>query len=110
MIREDLVKFVQNHMGIFKKDAEGAVYAVLEGIKEGVTKDGIVKIIGFGTFEVREIKAHEGVNPKTKEKIQIPLTRRLTFRAGKAIKDELNAAVQQPKAATPKPPVLKKKK
>ncbi|MBQ8613208.1 MAG: HU family DNA-binding protein, partial [Ruminiclostridium sp.] len=43
--------------------------------------------VGFGTFEVRERKAREGINPQTKKKISIAATKVPAFKAGRALKD-----------------------
>lgn len=70
-----------------KAAAERALNAVLEGIKEGVSSTGSVQIIGFGTFEVKERAAREGINPKTKEPIKIEASKTVGFKAGSALKE-----------------------
>lgn len=73
--------------GLSKKDAEKAVSAVFGAI-EGALKAGEkVQLVGFGTFDVRERAAKEGINPQTHEKIQIAATKVPAFKAGKALKD-----------------------
>ena len=44
-------------------------------------------LVGFGTFEVKERAAREGINPRTKEKIEIPSSKLPSFKAGKALKE-----------------------
>ena len=46
-----------------------------------------IQLVGFGTFEVRERAAKEGINPATKEKMNIPAKKVPAFKAGKALKD-----------------------
>lgn len=46
--------------------------------------------MGFGTFEVKTRAAHEGINPMTKEKIQISESKSPVFKAGKQLKDSVN--------------------
>ena len=56
--------------------------------KAAALKDGDkVTLVGFGTFEVKERAAREGINPRTKEKIEIPASKLPVFKAGKALKE-----------------------
>lgn len=47
--------------------------------------------IGFGSFSVTERAAREGRNPKTGEPIQIPASKAPSFKAGKKLKEAVNA-------------------
>ena len=42
-----------------------------------------------GTFETKDREARVGRNPHTKESIEIPATRVPTFKASKALKDNI---------------------
>ena len=55
-----------------------------------VKKGDKVSLVGFGTFEVKERAAKEGINPRTKEKMPIPASKRPAFKAGKALKDAVS--------------------
>ena len=46
--------------------------------------------IGFGTFSINERPAREGINPATKEKIQIAAKKVAKFKAGTELADALN--------------------
>ena len=48
-----------------------------------------MQLSGFGTFETKEREARVGRNPHTKEAIEIPATRVPTFKASKALKDNV---------------------
>lgn len=48
-----------------------------------------VQIVGFGTFETRQRKAHEAVNPGTREKVQVPEKRVPAFKASTRLKQAL---------------------
>lgn len=86
MNKSDLVNEVAK-AGFSKKDADAAIAAVFGSITEALKKGEKVQLVGFGTFSVRERAAREGLNPRTKEKIQIPATKIPAFKAGKALKD-----------------------
>ena len=54
-------------------------------------KGGKVQLVGFGTFEVSERAAREGRNPQTNAVMQIAASKAPKFKAGKALKDMVNA-------------------
>jgi len=88
MNKSELVAEVQKNLGpdTSKAAAERALEAVLEGIKTGIQNDELVQIIGFGTFNVTERAAREGINPRTKEKIQIKASKSVRFKPGSGLK------------------------
>lgn len=88
MNKAELVAEVQAHLGAetSKAAAERAIEAVLEGLKKGIKKDQSVQLIGFGTFSVTERAAREGINPQTREKIQIKASKSVKFKAGAGLK------------------------
>lgn len=69
-----------------KKQADAFLKAVLKTIVQAVADGDKVTLVGFGTFESRERKARFGLNPRTKEKIEIPSTTAVGFSVGKDFK------------------------
>ena len=93
MNKQDLIDAIlaNKEAGIESKAAAGrAVDAVLDGITAGIKKDGLVQLIGFGTFTVKERAARTGRNPQTGATIKIKASKTPKFKAGKALKDALN--------------------
>ena len=91
MNKNELVASVAEKAGLTKKDAEKAVGAIFESIQQALVEGDKVQVIGFGTFEVKERSARAGRNPRTNEAIQIPASKNPAFKAGKALKDAVNA-------------------
>ena len=91
MNKADLITTVQTELGqdCSRAHAERTVNAVLDGIKEGLKKDKVVQLVGFGTFAVKQRKARTGRNPQTGEPIQIKASRSVGFKAGAGLKEEL---------------------
>lgn len=87
MTKTDLINAVAEKAGLTKKDADKAVSAVIDAITDSLAKGDKVQLVGFGTFEVRERAAKEGINPATKQKMNIPAKKVPAFKAGKALKD-----------------------
>ncbi len=46
-------------------------------------------MVGFGTFEVRKQKARRGVNPQSRERLDIAEKNVVKFRAGKELKEKV---------------------
>ena len=74
-----------------KKAAEKAVNAVIAATTDALKNGEKIQLVGFGTFEVSEREAREGRNPLTGEKITIAASKNPKFKAGKALKDMVNA-------------------
>ena len=91
MTKAELINAVAQKTELSKKDSEKAVVAVIDAISETLAAGEKVALVGFGTFEVKERAAREGINPRTKEKIEIPASKLPVFKAGKALKDMVNA-------------------
>ncbi|MGI6578118.1 MAG: HU family DNA-binding protein [Eubacteriales bacterium] len=86
MNKTDFVNAVAEKANLSKKDAEKALNAVLDVIKETLAEGEKIQLVGFGSFEVRDRAARIGHNPRTKEVIEIPATRLPVFKPGKALK------------------------
>lgn len=91
MNRTEFVAAIAENAEISKKDAEKAVKAFIDVVADELKKGGKVQLVGFGTFEVSERAAREGRNPQTGETMKIDACRAPKFKAGKALKDAVNA-------------------
>jgi nucleoid DNA-binding protein len=90
MNKAELVESVAKSLNASSRaEAERAVNAVIDGIRNGIRKSKTVQLVGFGTFKVTERAARMGVNPKTGEKIKIKKSKTVKFAAGKELKAKL---------------------
>ena len=90
MTKTDLVNVIAAETEIKKKDVEAVVNATLSAIANALKEGDKVQLIGFCTFEVKEMAARECRNPRTGETVMVPATKRPVFTAGKALKDAVN--------------------
>ncbi|CCY89188.1 dNA-binding protein HU beta subunit [Mycoplasma sp. CAG:956] len=90
MGKTELVEFIAAKAGLSKADALRAVDAFVEGVVEGLKKEGKVTLVGFGTFAAKKRDARDGINPLTKEPLHIPAKTVASFKAGSKLKDALN--------------------
>ena len=91
MNKTELVAAVAEQADISKKDAEKALKAFVDVVTEELKKGEKVQLVGFGTFEVSERVAREGRNPQTGKTMKIEACKAPKFKAGKALKDAVNA-------------------
>ncbi len=87
MNKTELVNAVALKSELTKKDADKAVAAVFDAIKEAVAAGEKVQLIGFGTFEAKERAARECRNPRTGETITVEASKVPSFKAGQGFKD-----------------------
>lgn len=90
MNKTDLVNVVSAETEVSKKDVDAVVNATLDAIVNALKEGDKVQLIGFGTFEVKDVAAREGRNPQTGETIAIEASKKPAFSASKALKDALN--------------------
>ena len=90
MNKTELIAAMAEQTQLSKKDAEAALKAFIDVVSEELKKGEKVQLVGFGTFEVSERAAREGRNPANGEAMQIPASKAPKFKAGKALKDEVN--------------------
>ena len=91
MNKTELVAAMAEQSGLSRKDAEKALKAFTDVVTDELKKDGKVQLVGFGTFEVSQRAAREGRNPQTGEVMPSAASKAPKFKAGKALKDMLNA-------------------
>lgn len=87
MNKTELIAAVAEKTGLSKKDTEAAVNATLLTITETLKAEEKVQLVGFGSFETKERAARTGLNPRTKETVEILASKVPAFKAGKALKD-----------------------
>ena len=91
MNKTELIEKIAAGAEITKADAKKALEATVAAIKDALAEGDKVQLVGFGTFAISEKPAREGINPSSKEKIQIPAKKVAKFKAGA----ELAAAVNK---------------
>lgn len=91
MNKAELVAAMAEKTELSKKDAEAALKAFTDVVAEELKKDGKVQLVGFGTFEVSQRAEREGRNPQSGEPMKIAASKAPKFKAGKALKDMINA-------------------
>jgi len=90
MNKIELVAAMSAKSELSKKDAEKALSAFMEVVKETLISGDKIYLVGFGTFEAVERAERQGRNPQTGETLTIAASKSPKFKAGKALKDAIN--------------------
>jgi len=88
----DVINEIADQAGISKKEAAAAFDAFVSYISGSCQRGERCSIPGLGSFSVSQRKAREGRNPRTNEKITIPASKNVRFKAGKDLKDAVNVS------------------
>ena len=89
MKKAELVAAIADKSGLAKSDAEKALTAFMDVIKENV-KDAPIPLMGFGKFETKHRAARKQRNPQNGQMIDVPASNRVSFSAGKELKEAVN--------------------
>lgn len=85
--KDTLVSAIAGKTDMAKKDIELVIDTMIEEVTKFLQGGDKVTLTGFGTFRTSNRAARVGINPQTKEKIQIPAMTVPKFTAGKALKE-----------------------
>ena len=91
MNKTEMIAAMAETSGLSKKDCEAALTAFLTATESALKSGDKVQLVGFGSFEVKDVPAKTGINPQTKEKVEIAACKKPVLKFGKAFKDTFNA-------------------
>ena len=89
MNKSELINAIAEEAGLTKVDAKKALEAAVKSVSDALVAGDKISLVGFGTFSVSERSARTGINPATKQAIQISAKKVAKFKAG----SELSAAI-----------------
>lgn len=90
MKKKDLVVALKdNGVADTLKRCEEIVDFIFERISEELSNGGEVNISKFGKFSTKVLNARTGINPSTKEKIQLDACNVVKFKAHKGLRDRV---------------------
>ena len=92
MIRSELVQaLAADNPDLRASEVEAVVDTILETMLGQLESGGRVELRGFGSFSVRGREARSGRNPRSGETVSVPAKYVPHFKAGKELRDRLNA-------------------
>lgn len=89
MNKSDLINAIAEKSGLTKADSKAALEAAVEAISAALAAGEKVALVGFGTFSVAEKAARTGINPRTKEAIEIAARKAVKFKQGAELAEKV---------------------
>lgn len=90
MNKAELIKAVADKTGKSQKEAKAFLEAFTEKVTETLKKGDKLTLVGFGTFDVQNVPARTGRNPRTGEPLQIKPKKKPRFKAGAELSSAVN--------------------
>ena len=91
MNKQEFISAVASKVNMSNVETAKVVNAVLDVIQEEMRAGNKISLTGFGQFEARVRAARTGINPATGAQIKIAACKVPAFKAGKGLKDAVNA-------------------
>ena len=92
---QDIAKVIAAKYGLKISDSKTFINTFMDLVNEGLQEDGLVKIKGFGTFKIIEVKDRESINVTTGERFLIPGRNKVTFTPDSVMKEMVNKPFSQ---------------
>ena len=89
MTKAELVAKIASEVGLTKSQAEKALDGFISTVSGALSGGDKITLVGFGTFSVGTRSQREGRNPSTGEKIKIPASKVVKFKAGKTLSEKV---------------------
>ncbi len=89
MTKAELVAKIASEGGITKSQADKAVDGFVSAVSNALAGGDKITLVGFGTFSVVGRAKREGRNPRTGEKLKIPASKVVKFKAGKTLSEKV---------------------
>jgi len=88
--RKELAASVSERLDISQRNAAEIVDTVFATLKDTLVKGESIKLVQFGTLNVRDKSPRRGRNPQTGESLVIVKRQMITFRPSRQLRDRLN--------------------
>lgn len=91
LTKNDMMERLVETLDFGRRDAKLVVDQFFEEIKDALARGEVVKLSGFGNFDLRDKNERPGRNPKTGESIPVTARRVVTFKSGQKLKGMVEA-------------------
>ena len=95
LTKSDIVKDLNNEIGLNKREAKELVDSFFDNIKKLLSQGHEVKLSGFGNFQLKDKSSRPGRNPRTGEDVEITARRVVTFKSGQKLKKSVKTLANE---------------
>jgi len=90
--KSELINSLSEETAFSKKDVSKVLDSFIRIVERALKRGDKVAITGFGTYWVSRRPARKGINPSTKERIDLPEVNVPRFKPGKQLKELIKGA------------------
>ena len=87
MNKSELINSVSEETAFSKKDVARVLDSFIRIVERTLKRGDKIAITGFGTYSVSRRPARKGINPSTKQAIDLPAVKVPRFKAGKQLRE-----------------------
>lgn len=88
--RKELAKAINDKMGFSQRSASALIDEVFSTLKDALLSEEPVKLVQFGTFNIRKKASRIGRNPRTGDTMEICPRSMISFRPSKIVREFIN--------------------
>ncbi len=90
MNKSEFIRSMAEKAGCTRAIAEANFDAFIDTITDALKEGDKIQLVGFGTFEIKDVPAKTGINPLTQEKVDIPASKKPSLKFGNSYKEKFN--------------------
>ncbi len=90
LTRKELAEELARQLGFSQSDCALIVDSFFDNMKQSMISGQSIKLVHFGTFNVRDKAPRKGRNPRTGESITIKKRKTVSFRPSKKLREYIN--------------------
>jgi integration host factor subunit alpha len=91
LTRKDLARAINEKLGFSKQSSGELVDHVFDSMKSRLLKEDAIKLVQFGTFNIRKKNARVGRNPRTGDTMEICRRSMVSFKPSKGLRERINS-------------------
>jgi nucleoid DNA-binding protein len=97
MTKKEIVRSISEKLGLTQLKTKDIVQKVFDAIAETIVEEKRIELRNFGVFEVKRRAARKARNPKTGAEVTVKEKFVVSFKAGKALEDAIQAKMRKRK-------------
>lgn len=94
LTKAELAEHISDRTGLNRRQCKEIVELFFDEISKNLVNGRVVKLSGFGNFELKDKNERPGRNPKTGEEVAISARRVVTFRAGQKFRKQIEESTE----------------
>jgi integration host factor subunit alpha len=91
LTKADLIEHLMQQMQLTRQEGRCLVENFFDELSKSLIEGSVIKLSGFGNFELKDKSSRPGRNPKTGEPVAVSARRVVTFKAGQKFRQKVDA-------------------